>query len=673
VFNQRLKVILTLTMFLLVSFVLWKAKPDHDYLNVQQFKLLLDKQLKHLEKEHPHQRYTLSPDTRLPNTEMADLAKKTLFKHADGLKKAQGPALALSLNLKENQGQLTLVATPRGEKPHAQSRTMTTWLSVLPPLVAVVMALLFGRLVLALFIGLFFGALIFYNFNPLLALTETFGHYLWHAISDPFHVKVLIFAGMLVGMVGVMNASGGTRGIVEVFRKYTGNRHSTQLITSFMGLYIFFDDYANTFIIGSTMRPVTDRLKISREKLAYIIDTTSAPVASLAVISTWIGYQVGLLQEVIRSLDLKISAFSAFISALPFRFYCFFALALLFLLVWLRKDFGPMYDAERRAVVHGLVLRDGAVPMSAGSLGNLENTDDLPARWYNGLLPVLTVVIGTVVGLYVSGGGWAKVQSNISHLWSFQVLSDSFSNADSALVLLYASLAGSVLGIALTLGQRLMSVKAVCLAWIKGYISVWLACVILIMAWSLSGISQDLGTASFLVSVVKDLVHPIWIPMLIFVLAAGISFATGSSWSTMALLMPMGVPLAYELGGVGLMIITMGAVFDGAIFGDHASPLADTTILSSMNSSCDHLDHVRTQLPYALLGLGVATFIGYLPAALGLMPFISIFLGCALMWLVVKVVGRNPEAGFEQNTQEAQPATSHLKAEPVIMQRYSQE
>ncbi|MBT9546077.1 MAG: Na+/H+ antiporter NhaC family protein [Candidatus Sericytochromatia bacterium] len=671
--NQRLKVILTLGIFCLVSFFLWQAKPDHDYLNAQQFKLLLDKQLKHLEKAHPQQSYTLDPASVLPATEMRDLAQKALKKQTENLKKAQGTPRPLRLSLQEGRGQMTLVATPSGGKAQSETRTMTTWLSVLPPLVAVVLALLLHRLVLALFAGLFFGALIFQNLNPITTLSETFGNYLWHAVSDAFHIKVIIFAAVLVGMVGVMNASGGTRGIVDVFRKYTGNRRSAQMIASIMGICIFFDDYANSFIIGGTMRPVTDKLKISREKLAYIVDSTAAPVAGLAIISTWIGYEVGLFQEVLTSLDVKISGYSAFLSALPFRFYCIFTLVLVFLLVWMRRDFGPMYHAERRAIEHGLVIRDGAVPMTSGAMGNLEGREDIPARWYNAVLPVLLVIAMTIVGLYVSGGGWAKVQAKFSNLWSFQVLSDSFSSADSATVLLYASIAGSLLAIFLAWGQRLLSFKEVWLAWGKGTASVWLACLILVMAWGLNGVSQDLGTASFLVSIFKDLVHPIWIPMLIFLLAAAIAFSTGSSWSTMAILIPMAVPLAYELGGVPLMIIAMGAVLDGSIFGDHCSPLADTTILSSMACSSDHIDHVRTQMPYALLGMGMATVVGYLPAALGLMPFISILLGCALMWLVVKVVGRNPEAGFEQKSEAEQPAPSHLKAEPVIMERYSQE
>jgi Na+/H+ antiporter NhaC len=672
-FNQRLKVILTLGLFFLVSFLLSKARPDQEYLHSQQFKLLLEKELTQIAKTYPNRPLVLDPSTRLPATELTDLAPKILKKHNDHLKKKQGPPLALKLSLNESQGIMRLQTTTAGGKTQTEERTLTNWLSVLPPLVAVVLALIFHRLVLALFVGLIFGALIFHRFNLIQTIQETFGNYLYHAISDPFHVKVIIFAAVLVGMVGVMNACGGTRGIVDVFRKYTSNRRSAQMVASIMGMCIFFDDYANSFIIGGTMRPVTDKLKISREKLAYIVDSTAAPVAGLAIISTWIGYEVGLFQEVLTSLDVKISGYSAFLSALPFRFYCIFTLIMVFAVVWMRRDFGPMYHAERRAIEHGLVIRDGAMPMTSGSMGSLEGNENIPARWYNAVLPVLLVILMTIVGLYVSGGGWAKVQSKYSNLWSFQVLSDSFSSADSATVLLYASIAGSLLAIFLALSQRLLSFKDVWLAWGKGVSSVWLACVILVVAWGLNGVSQDLGTASYLVSIFKDLVHPIWIPMLIFLLAAAIAFSTGSSWSTMAILIPMAVPLAYELGGVPLMIIAMGAVLDGSIFGDHCSPLADTTILSSMACSSDHIDHVRTQMPYALLGMGVATLIGYLPAALGLIPYISMFLGGVLIWAVVRIIGKNPEDGHLETSEEETPKLSNLRPEPVVTERYSQE
>jgi len=670
--NRRLKTILTLGIFFLVCFFLWKAKPDQEYLRVQQFKLLLDKEFAHLLKNTPQRTLTLEPGTVLPETEMMDQARKMLKKHNAALKQVNGAPLRIKLKLIEQGGQMALETTPQKGAAHLETRTATTWLSVLPPLVAVVLALLLHRLVLALFIGLLLGSFIFQGFHPLPSLLETFGNYLWHAVSDSFHVKVVLFAAVLVGMVGVMNACGGTRGIVDVFRKYTGNRRSAQMIASLMGICIFFDDYANSFIIGGTMRPVTDKLKISREKLAYIVDSTAAPVAGLAIISTWIGYEVGLFQEVLTSLDLKISGYSAFLSALPFRFYCIFTLVLVFIVVWTRRDFGPMYHAERRALEHGLVIRDGATPMTSGAMGNLESREDIPARWVNAVLPVVLVIGMTIVGLYVSGGGWAKFQANPANLFSFQVLSDSFSGADSASVLLLASLAGSALAILLALSQRLLSFKETFLAWGKGVSSVWLACLILVVAWGLNGVSQDLGTASFLVSIFKDSVHPIWIPMLIFLLAAAIAFSTGSSWSTMAILIPMAVPLAYELGGVPLMLIAMGAVLDGSIFGDHCSPLADTTILSSMACSSGHLDHVRTQLPYALLGMGMATAMGYLPAALGLMPIFSIGVGTGLMILIVRLIGRNPEEGlFSPPPVTAQPnLPGH---EPVVTRRYSLE
>lgn len=664
----RLKKLVTILIFFLLCVLLARATPDGKYLQEQQFKQLLVSFLSEARAHFGQQALSFSPLSRLPDTALQDMARQHLQQYNQGRKLPPQPLL-FELQLSKQRLNL-VVTTPDRRFQFQRAQPAIHWWSALPPLIAIVATLLSQRLVFSLLLGIFMGALIDVGLNLWQAPPAMFA-YLYHVASEPSHVKILLFGAILLGMVGVMNACGGTRGLVEAFRRYTRSRFSTLLMASSLGVLLFFDDYAHCFILGGTLRPVTDRQKISREKLAFIVDATAATMASLALVSTWIGYQVGLLQDALRSVSLTMGGYQAFVLALPFRFYCWLMVVLLFLLVWMRRDFGPMYRAERRALAEGLVIRPGAVPMTSSQFHRLEAREDLPARWYNAALPILTMIAVTVVGLYIHGGGWAQVQAQPMKIFSFQVLSDSFSQADSGLVLLIASSLGSVVALLLALGQRLLRFKEALLAWIQGATSVWLALSILVLAWSLSRISQEIGTATYVIAIFRDLLHPAWVPCLVFILAAATAFAVGSSWSTMAILVPMAVPLAYELGGPALMVVTMGAVLDGAIFGDHCSPLTDTSVLSSMACASDHLDHIRTQLPYGLLTLTTAAWVGYLPAGFGLLPLFSLLLGAAILWLIIRLIGRNPEEDLlEPHTATPVP---NLRPEPVETQRYSQE
>lgn len=666
----RLRKIITALVFILLCVLLARTTPDSHYLQEQQLKQMLESLLPELSSHFGQQPLSLSPDSRLPDTPLQDLARN-LFKQYNLGRNVLAQPQPLVLHLKQSSHQLELVvSTPDQRFQRQRTQHSIQWFSVLPPLIAVVATLLSHRLVLSLLLGILSGSLIHTGLDPLQAPLDMLGH-LYHSATEPSHVKILMFGAILLGMVGIINACGGTRGLVEAFQRYTRSRLSTLLMTSVLGVLLFFDDYAHCFILGGTMRPVTDRQKISREKLAFIVDATAATMAGFAIVSTWIGYQVGLFQDALRSLGLPMGGYQTFLMALPFRFYCLLTVVFLFLLVWMRRDFGPMYYAERRALSDGLVIRAGAVPMTSSHFNSLEAREELPGRWYNAALPVLTMIGLTVVGLYVNGGGWAQVQAQPLKVFSFQVLSDSFSRADSGLVLLIASSVGSLVALLLALGQKLLRFKEALLAWCRGAASVWLALTILVLAWSLSRVSQEIGTATYVIAIFRDLLHPAWVPLLVFILSGATAFAIGSSWSTMAILVPMAVPLAYELGGPALMIITMGAVLDGAIFGDHCSPLTDTSILSSMACSSDHLDHIQTQFPYGLLILMSAALCGYLPAGLGLMPLLSLLLGTGMLWAVIRLIGRNPEEGLLQS----QPVVEipNLRPEPVETRRYSQE
>lgn len=654
---------LILLGFLGLCLILAGTHADQSYLASQQFKVLFQDVLGQAQARYPDRvlqidAQALPPDLR---SEAAPLLKKWHEGHPVTGQQSQ----QLQLRWQELPHREQLLAQSVGETATFQAgRPKIHWTSALPPLVAVTLALLTRRLVLSLFMAILVGSVLAADWQPVRGGIEVFSRHGFAALNDFFHIQILLFAGFLMGMVGIMNVSGGTRGIVEALKRFISTRRSTKMMAAIMGLLVFFDDYANSFVIGTTMRPITDRMKISREKLAYIVDSTAAPVSGLAIISTWIGYEVGLFQQALDQLDgVTMGGYQAFIMALPFRFYCLLALIMVFLVVWLKRDFGPMYYAELRALNEGLVLRDGATPLTSKTFNGLEAAPGTPLRWYNAAVPVASVIVATLAGLYITGGGLAKIMhGEWRQLFSIQTLGTVFSNADSGTVLLWSSMLGCLVAVVMVLAQRLLSLRDLTVAWAKGVSSIGLASAILVLAWTLNNVSTEIGTAPYLIAIFRDVVQPLWLPLLIFGLAGAIAFSTGSSWSTMAILIPVAVPLAYELGGPLLMLISMGAVLDGAIFGDHCSPLSDTTILSSIACSADHLDHVKTQFPYAMVIMLVAAAVCYLPASAGWSPYPLVPLGGLILAGFLLVVGRNPEA--DRHRPETVP--NHLrKPEPA--------
>jgi Na+/H+ antiporter NhaC len=410
-----------------------------------------------------------------------------------------------------------------------------------------------------------------------------------------------------------------------------------------MGLVIFFDDYANTLIVGNTMRPFTDRLRISREKLAYIVDSTAAPVASIALVSTWIGFQVGLVDSSFKAVGITSNAYAVFLESIPYASYSILALFFVLLISITLRDFGPMAAAERRAQLEGKLLSDEAQPITDSSALDMSSSADVPKRWYNALLPITVVIAITLAGLYINGKiALGEAASDVS-------LGEIFGAANSFDVLMWASFAGLLTAGLLALGQRILTVSETMEAAINGYKSMLLAAMILVLAWAIGDICAQLKTADYVIDVTRGILKPHLIPVVTFIIAAFISFSTGSSWATMAILTPIVVPIANELplesalsAGLAesIMLATIGAVLSGSVLGDHCSPISDTTILSSMASASDHLDHVRTQIPYALIVALVAILCGYLPSGWGFNPYLSILTGGLLLTALLMLFGK---------------------------------
>ncbi|HUP50305.1 MAG TPA: Na+/H+ antiporter NhaC family protein [Thermoanaerobaculia bacterium] len=537
-------------------------------------------------------------------------------------------------------------------------RTIPGWLSILPPIVAIALALAFKEVLLSLSLGIFAGALILYQWNPITAFARSIDSIVVPAVADLDHAKIIVFSMLLCGMVGVISRSGGTLGIVDRVRKFATTARRGQLSAWIMGVLIFFDDYANTLIVGSTMRPVTDRLRISREKLAYIVDSTAAPVASIVPISTWIGFEVGLIAAAFTQLNITLNPYVTFVETIPFRFYPILALVLGFTIAVTCRDFGPMLRAELRASSTGEVVAPGDTPLADYSSEALTPPDGMAHRAINAWLPIVTVVVVTIAGMYVSGA--AKL-NRADHPGTLAWLREVFGEAASLDSLLWGSLAAVVVAIALPLIQRLMSVRQTMTALVEGFKSMLLAIVVLILAWGIGRVTGELHTADYVVGVTQGVLSPHWLPVIVFVTSAAIAFATGTSWGTMGILMPLVIPVAHRLAMAGghapgselhhvLLLGTISSVLAGSVWGDHCSPISDTTILSSMGSGCDHIAHVRTQLPYALAVGFLGMIAGDIPTAYGMSPWISLLVGAAVIVAVVRLFGTRSDWGGAPST-----------------------
>ena len=550
------------------------------------------------------------------------------------------------LSIQGTGPQSITVATPDGAF-EASTRVLPGWLSILPPLLAILLALVFREVVISLLAGVWLGCLFLYDWNPLTALLRAADKYVVGAVLDSGHAMILVFSLLLGGMVGIISRNGGTQGIVDSITKYAVGPIKGQLATYILGIVIFFDDYSNTLIVGPTMRPVTDRLGISREKLSYIVDSTAAPVASLALISSWIGFEVGLIGDAVESLGADYEPYLLFIQSIPYRFYPILALAFVLMVIVTDRDFGPMLKAELRARREGKPLRDGARPASDFDADILNPKEGKPRRWYNAIVPIVVVVVVTLVGLWWTGRT-AILEEGGTDLSIRQIIA----NGDSYASLLWASLGACIVAMVMTVSQRILTLDETMAAWAAGLKAMLFACVILVLAWAIGAVTVDVHTAGYMVHLLTGNLDPRLLPVIIFLLCALVSFATGTSWGTMAIMMPLVVPLAFALSGAeGLgvedtQLILLGAissVLAGSVWGDHCSPISDTTILSSMASSADHIDHVRTQLPYALSVGIVGMLVGDIPTAYGLPPWISLIVGAGILLGMLYVFGKRED------------------------------
>ena len=523
-------------------------------------------------------------------------------------------------------------------------RVIPGWVSVLPAVLAIGVALTLRNVIPALLLGLWVGATALQSFTLVGAgrgLLDSFQVFVTQAIADFDRASIILFTLMIGGMVGIITRNGGMASVVKAIVSRARTAIGGQIAVWLMGLMIFFDDYSNTLVVGNTARSLTDHLRISREKLAYIVDSTAAPVACIALITTWIGYQIGLVDQALKSTDglAHVQAYSVFVNSIPYSFYPILAILFVFMISASGRDFGPMLKAEIRAR-NGAVKPEVAEALPAIQGDELEPKDNVPLRAINAFVPILSLVGALLISLYMLGEG--------------DTLFAILDSTKPYQAMMYSSFVGVLVAAGMSIGQRILSIHETVDAWYGGLRATLFGMIILVLAWSLSDMTKTLHTAAYLVTLLADTLPVALIPAIVFVLAAIAAFTTGSSWGTMAILVPLVIPLAWAVmtvngmdndAGMHILYSAVACSLAGAVWGDHCSPISDTTVLSSMASGCDHIEHVRTQLPYALVVGVVALALGTIPGGFGLSPWISIVAGIVVLAALLRTFGRVAEAG----------------------------
>ncbi|WP_136716939.1 Na+/H+ antiporter NhaC family protein [Halorientalis salina] len=463
--------------------------------------------------------------------------------------------------------------------------------SLVPPLLAIGLAIVTRKAVLSLFLGIWAGGALV---SGGLGLVRTFD-WIVAAMADELHARILLFTLLLGSGVGMVWRLGGSQALRNWAIERLDTPRKAGLVAWLLGLLLFFDDYANTAIVGSTMKDVSDRLSVSREKLSYIVDSTAAPVATLGI-SSWVAFQLGLIADAYAELgvDSAPPAFEVFLRSIPFNAYAILAIAMVAIVVASGRDYGEMLDAEARARRTGEVVREGATPMQdvEGTLGEPRATRPRLLAFFGPVAVLIAVTVGAAL--------WTGYEPGASAY-------DVVTGADYAAALVYGSFAmvgsGFVLGRVLTI----MTLGELTDTVVDGFGVMLTAVSILVLAWGLGEAVEALGTGRYVAGYAESVIDPAVLPVIVLLTGAFVAFSTGTSWGAMAILTPIVVPVAWNLTGDHTMVAAVvGAVFSGAIFGDHTSPISDTTVLSATFTGADLIDHVRTQLYYAVTVAAVA-------------------------------------------------------------------
>lgn len=489
-----------------------------------------------------------------------------------------------------------------------------TFWALVPPLVAIVLALVTKEVYSSLFIGIVVGGLLYAEFNVVAAFDHLYNEGFVAVLSDPYNVGILIFLVILGAMVALMNNAGGSAAFGEFAKKKIKTRVGAQLATILLGVLIFIDDYFNCLTVGSVMRPVTDEKKISRAKLAYLIDATAAPVCIIAPISSWAAAVAGFVEGE--------DGFTVFLKAIPYNYYAILTIVMMILLAVFEVDFGPMKKHEKNAI-NGDLFTSGKEVVAKEEIPKNEK-----GKVIDLVFPVVVLIICCVIGMIYSGGFFGEDGGNFI---------EAFSNSDASIGLAMGSIVALIITVIFYLCRRVLSFRK-CMDCIpEGFKQMVPAILILTCAWTLKAMTDSLGAKEYVAGLIAGSAASLmyFLPAIIFVIGCLLAFATGTSWGTFGILIPIVVSAFAD--NPTLMIISISACMAGAVCGDHCSPISDTTIMASAGAQCEHINHVNTQLPYAALCAGVS-FVTYIVAGFSQKAWIALPVGIIIMAGVIFVI-----------------------------------
>ena len=502
-----------------------------------------------------------------------------------------------------------------------------TFWALLPSLIAIVLALITKEVYSSLFLGILTGALFWARFNPVDTLNHVFQDGVISVLSDSWNVGILVFLVILGMMVQLMNKTGGSLAFGRWASTHIKGRVGVQLATILLGVLIFIDDYFNCLTVGSVMRPVTDKQKISREKLSYLIDATAAPVCIIAPISSWAAAVSGFVEGE--------NGMSLFLKAIPYNFYALLTILMMVLIVSMKISYGPMKKFEKQALEEAYWANKTFVGAEDKDLDVNHN-----GKVIDMIIPIILLIVCCTIGMIYTGGFFDGAS-----------FIDAFADSDASVGLVLGSSVALVITIIFYLIRGVISFDDSMKCLPDGFKQMVPAILILTFAWSLKAMTDNLGAAEYVASVVAGSAKGLqaFLPCIIFLIAIGLSFATGTSWGTFGILIPI-VVNCFQNTDYNMMIIAISACMAGAVCGDHCSPISDTTIMSSAGAECKHINHVTTQLPYALT-VAAVSFVTYIVAGLTKRAWISLIVGIVLMvgvLLVIKFASKQNEKTVEE-------------------------
>ena len=474
-----------------------------------------------------------------------------------------------------------------------------TFWSLVPPVVAIALALITKEVYSSLFIGIVIGGLFFSGFSFMGTLTHIFQDGLVKSLSDSYNVGILVFLVVLGTLVALMNKAGGSTAFGKWAKEHIKSKIGAQIATVVLGILIFIDDYFNCLTVGSVMRPVTDRHGLAREKLAYLIDSTAAPVCIIAPVSSWAAAVTGFVEGE--------DGFTLFLKAIPYNFYALFTIIAMFAIILADVSFGPMKKFEE--AVHNYEEEEMKNTGAKGTVFDL-------------VFPIATLIVLCILGMVYSGGFFASGEDKKGFV-------DAFSASDASVGLMLGSIGALIITIIAYLVRRVLNFTNMMACLPEGFKAMVPAILILTLAWTLKGMTDSLGAKEFVAGIVQSGAGSFmnFLPALVFVIAIFLAFATGTSWGTFGILIPI-VVAVFSNTDPTLMIISISACMAGAVCGDHCSPISDTTIMSSAGAQCVHVDHVSTQIPYAMSVAGIS-FVTYIIAGFVKNPFVPFIIGTA--------------------------------------------